>query len=329
MKLRLALFFLLSLGCIVRAEYKELTKLKKFSKDALKEYSERLSNVDPKFEGVVNFGKALKRIEDEPDVSIAELTVESRDYWRAVLEMVPTDPSILFAHGYLHTTRGETAYAEIYFMLGSMTMGDEFSGELEEYRNLKAELDKRVEREISKGARYHDKKKYSKALDCYDAVIAEYPNCAWAFYEKGFTYMMMGRDNTELEKQRQQMYSQCRRCDPFYLYSYQGSDQKILDKLMVLGTKVYPFISGEKRDIEAFKAFAEGCEEMELYSFAAHAHWKLIHFDTDNMKDHIRKFLDLLPKSGCKEADFFRSQFNLEEDNSTGSSKETSIEENL
>lgn len=299
------------LPALAQAEYKELTSLKEASHRAIKGYGKRLSGVNPKFEGVVNFGKALQQITDTSKIKVDELTSENKNYWRAVLEMVSTDPSILFAHAHLHIARGETAHAETYLLLGSLTMDDGFREELTAYRKSKARLDERVARDIQKGIEHHDKGEYTKALETYDSVISQHPNSAWAFYEKGFSYLMMGKDDPELEKKRMEMYAKCRQHDPFYWKAYQGSDQKVIQKLTILVKKVHPFVSGEKRDVQSLAAFAEGCEEIELFPFAAHARWKLAQFDRKNMETHIRRFLELLEKCRCKEADFFRKQFKI------------------
>ncbi len=313
MKPQLTLLLALLLPALAHAEYDELTELKRSSQTALQKSADRLSNVDLKFEGVVNFGKALKTVEDPAKADVAQLTVTNKDYWRAVLEMAPTDPSILYAHAHLHAARGETAYADAYFLLGSLTMGPDFKAEVTRYQDLKAKLDKRVARGLQVGIQHHDQEEYAESLTAYDEVIAQHPNCAWAYYEKGYSYLMMGKDDPQLEKKRGEMYAACRQRDPFYWRAYQGSDQKVIRGLLVLGRKVLPFVSGKQRDVPALKAFAEGCEEIELHQFAAHARWQLVQLDSDNIEDHLRAFLDLLPKCGCKEAEFFRSQFKFDD----------------
>ena len=314
MKIRLVLILLVLTPALAHAEYTELIALRNASYRAVQEYSERFCNVDPKFEGIVHFGETLKSAKDAIEVNVDQLTVTNKDYWRAVLEMVPTDPSILFAHAHLHVTRGETAYAETYFLLGSLTMQTEFGAELTKYQELKTQLDNTVARNMQIGIQHYDKGEYAKALATYDNVIAQYPNSAWAFYEKGLSYLVMEQDDPQFEKKKEEMHSECRRRDPFFWQAYQGSDQKIIQKLLVLGEKVHPFISGKQQGVESLEAFAEGCEEMELYPFAAHARWKLVQLDAEHMGNHLKKFLDLLPQCGCAEAEFFRQQFNLETD---------------
>lgn len=292
----------------IPTEYEELAALKAFSRDAIQECANRLTNVDPKFEGVINFGKVLQKVSDKIDIDIDSLTTTNKDYWRAVLEMAPTDPSILFAHAYLHIIRGEISKADTYFLLGSLIMDDAFRKELSIYNKLRSKLNKRMTHDIQRGIEHHDRKKYDQAIKVYDRVIEQYPNCAWAYYEKGLSYLMKGKGNRPLAER---MFSECRQRDPFHWRAYQGSDQEVIQKLMVF-KKIHPFISGEKRNVETFKMFAEGCEEIELYPIAAHSRWILTVLDREHMKDHIKIFLDLLSKSGCKDAQFFRDQFKLD-----------------
>lgn len=295
-------------------EYAELEALRRGSGEALKMYGERLAGVDAKFAGVVRFGEALKGIMEAREVDVGKVTGRSKDYWRAVLEMVPEDPSVLFAHGYLHAARGETAWADAYFLIGSLTAGKAHRAELDVYRRLRDGLEKRVGREIERGIKLHDRREYEKAVAVYDGVIAAYPSYGLAYYEKGLSYMMMSKEDPDMKPKAMAMYGQCRQCDPFHWKAYQGGDPNVIGKLMVYLEKVYPFVSGKERNKEGFAAFAEGCEGMELYVLAAHARWKLSLIDGDNVETHVKRFLDLIEKCGCEDADFFRSQFQFSDD---------------
>ncbi len=227
------------------------------------------------------------------------------------------DPSMLLVHAHLYAARGEMAHAEIYFLLGSRTMDVSFQTKLTKYQRLKAKLDSRVTQDLHRGIQHHDNKEYTKALAVYDRVLLQYPHSAWAYYEKGSSYLMMEIDDPKLKDKREQMYSACRQEDPFYWQAYQGSDPKVIQNLMVLAEKIHPLISGKRQDIKSLNDFAEGCEEIGLYPVAAHARWKLVLIDPESMADHIKGFLRLLSKCGCKEVEVFQNQFNLEQNRST------------
>lgn len=314
MKKYLALLLVLILSHTAHAEYESLTQLKDKSRQDLRSYAEQFCNVDPKYEGIVRFGEALRSIEDVGAIDIDRITIHNKDYWRAVMEMTPSNPSVLFAHAHLHIAKGEVARGETYLLLGGINMDAQFMDRLQTQLKYNAELVEQMSRDIQKGMQHHDKGEYDRALAVYDHVIAEYPGGAWAHYEKGFSYLMMGPQEPELIKKREAMYAACRERDPFYTHAYQGSGEGIVDKFIVMGGKVHPFTSGERRDFEAFLAYAEGCEELGLFHIAAHARWKLAQIDTENLEVHLKKFLDLLEPAGCKDADFIRSQFKFKDD---------------
>lgn len=314
MKMYWVILLMCLVGSVSFDEYKELETLKQSSHKALREYAQRLAAEDSKFEGVVKFGQELQAVKDETKVDVAKLTDQNKHYWRAVLEMTPKDSSILFAHAHLHAARGETACADTYFLLGSLTAGKSHRAELDKYKNLRNELNKRAAQEIGIGIKLHDHGEYDKAIEVYDRVIAEYSNFALAYYEKGLSYMMMGRDETNLKQKAMQMYAECRQRDPFFWKAYQGSDPNVIQKLQIYLKQVHPFVSGKQRTKEGFVAFAEGCEAMELYPFAAHARWKLALIDSENLQEHIKKFLYLIEKCGCEDVDFFKKQFKFKEE---------------
>jgi tetratricopeptide (TPR) repeat protein len=288
-----------------------LDALRQLSSEALQKYSQFMITVDAKFEGVVGFGKTLDAVEDWTKVDIAKLTYQSKQYWRAVLEMTPKDSSVLFAHAYLHAANGQAAWSDKYFLIGSLTDGKNNLAEFDKYKGLRKELNKKMSEEIDKGVKLHDQGKFEEAINVYDQIIAEYPNCALAYYEKGLSYMMMGKGGSDGKQKAMQMYAECRQRDPFFWKAYQGDDKDVIQKLQVYLKQVHPFVSGKQRNKEGFIMFAEGCATMELYCLAAHARWKLAMVDSDNLVEHMKKLLDLIEKCGCEDADFFRKQFNL------------------
>jgi len=295
------------------AEYPELTALKESSRKALTAYAEKFAADDAKFEGLVTLGKTLKAVEDPAKADVAKLTHRSKAYWRAVLEMTPQDSSVLLAQAHLHAARGERDYADAYFLLASVTMDKSRREELATYTRLRNALNARTSREIERGVKLHDMGHYTKAIAIYDGILAEYPCCSQAYYEKGYSYLMMRANGPAMKQKADEMYAECRRLDPFWWKAYQGGGPAVVKKLQVCIEKVQPFVSGKQRDKAGFVAFAEGCEAMELYPFAAHARWKLAMMDPDHMREHVKAFLDLLEKCGCEDPAFFRRQFQLDE----------------
>ncbi len=316
------------------SEYPELTAIKQHSAKKLPSYADRLTAVDSKFEGVIGVGESLRKF--TPTSNIADFTSRSKDYWRATMEMSSTDPSILLAKAYMYMMQGKISWGERYLFLASLSMDDRFKDELKTYSALQEKLTKRLVADMNKGIALHDQGEYDKALEVYDAVLKEYPECAWAWYEKGFVYLTMrtqepekdagdeepGKDAapektddkakpSEADKAAE-MYARCRQCDPFYWKAYQGNDQTVISKLLPV-MKACSFLEGDASGIKGFQEFAQGCHDAGLYDFAAQAEWILALYDAGSSKNHLKAFLDDLDKLGLKEVDFFRKQFKLDD----------------
>lgn len=313
MKLWPAMFVVWVTGAVGLAQYPELTAMKESSRKALAKYAGKFAGDDAKFEGLVAFGNALKAVKDPAAADVAKLTWQSKAYWRAVLETTPQDSSVLLAQAHLHAARGERDYADTCFLLASVTMDKSRRQELATYTRLRDALNARVNGEIEKGVKLHDVGRYAEAIKIYDAILAQYPTCSQAFYEKGYSCLMVREDAAAMKQEADKMYAECRRLNPFWWKAYRGGGPAVAEKLAVGQKKVEPFVSGRQRSKADFVAFAEGCEAMELYPFAAHARWKLAMMDPDRMREHVKSFLDLIARCGCEDPDFFRRQFQLDE----------------
>jgi tetratricopeptide (TPR) repeat protein len=293
--------------------YPELEALQQSSREMLKRYTQQFASEDANREGTIKFGQTLMKVEEPARIELANLTYQNYDYWRAVVEARPEDSSILFAHGHLCAARGETGWADIYFLLGSLTDRNQtHRSELDAYRRLRDQLDTRVDKELEQGISLHDRGEYERAVAVYDRIIAEQPNSAQAYYEKGLSYMMMSKQAPTMKDKAMQMYGECRQRAPFNWKAYQGGDPNVIAKLKVCLEKVTPFLTGKERSKAGFSTFVDGCEAMQLYPFAAHGQWKLSLTDPANSQTHLRKFVDMVEKSGCTDTSFLRSRLKLD-----------------
>lgn len=310
-------------GTLQFVQCQEMEAMKKLSRDRLHGYIDKL--IDNKsLTGCVSLALALQNVYD-PNNNISEkdipkLTYENGNYWRAAMEKTPRDSSVLYANAYLCASFGDVAYSDIYFLLGSMNVDEATMKELISFKELRDKLLVQLSKEISEGIKLHDEGHYEKAIEIYDRAIAKYPDITMLYYEKGLSYMVASLDANDPNRAAQsqilkdkalESYKKCREKDPFFWKAYQGNDPNVIKKLTIFLEKVSPFYSGQKRDLEAFKAFAQGCEEMELYPFAAHARLKLSLIDPPNADEHMNKFFELVGKSGCKQAEVLKTMFTL------------------
>ncbi|MEJ2649843.1 MAG: tetratricopeptide repeat protein [Sedimentisphaerales bacterium] len=273
-------------------KYPELEAVEKYSHDKVFEYINRYIREDKILEGVIDYALKLQFVFDGNDAPEK------------------------YTSAYLYAAYGEVAYSDIYFLLGSINVDEKTREELDNFKDLRDKLYEKLNSAISEGIKLHDEGQYEKAIEIYDRAIAQSPNSALLYYEKGLSYLMESQEKSDpnLKDKALETFKVCREKDPFFSQAYQGDDPNVINKLDILMGKVAPFYSGEKRDIESYAAFAEGCEEMQLYPFAAHAQLKLSLIDPKNTDEHIAKFFDMIEKSGCKGALDLKEMFVLKKD---------------
>ena len=293
----------------------ELESIKKLSRQRIKEYVDKLID-DKGLIGCVNMALALQEVPDSNAFSkedIQKLTNANGSYWRAAIEKTPRDSSLLYAHAYLCSYFGQIAYSDIYFLLGSINVDETIKKELDSFKVLRDKLYIKSSEAISEAIKLHDDGEYEKAIEIYDEAIEDNPENALFYYEKGLSCIFLGRGdpNAEWTKKGFEMFQACREKDPFFAKAYQGIDPNVITQQEILREKVLPFYTGQKRDTDSYIAFAEGCEQMKLYPFAAHAQLKLSLIDPKNSKEHMDKFFELIEKSGFTLADTLQEMFNL------------------
>lgn len=294
----------------------ELQEIEKHSHDKIFEYVDQFMEGDKNLEGVIDYALALQHVFDTneaPLQKIAKLTYENENYWRAAMERTPRDSSVIYTSAYLYAAYGEIGYADAYLLVGSINVNEKIMKELDSFKELRDKLYQKLSSEISEGIKLHDEGQYEKAIEVYDNAIKKYPDCAMYYYEKGYSYMMesKAKNDPNLKEKAFESFNKCREKDPFFWRAYQSNDPNVADKMNVFLEKIVPFYTGQKRDIESFKTFAEGCEQVGLYPFAAHAQLKLSLIDPKNASEHVSRFFDLIEKSGCKEAFELREMFKL------------------
>jgi len=296
------------------SQVEEYEAIQKLSRQRISEYVNKL--IDNKsLTGPVTFALALQDYDanDFTVEDIPKITCENGSYWRAAMEKTPRDSSVLYANAYLCAAFGQIAYSDIYFLLGSINVDDNTRKELDSFKELRDNLYVKLSESILEGIKLHDDGKLEEAIEIYDKAIEKYPEFASFYYEKGLSCQVMGKGdpNSEWTKKAYELYQTCREKDPFFVKAYQGSDPNIAVQQKVLLDKVIPFYTGEKRDTDSYVAFAEGCEEIKLYTFAAHAQLKLSLIDPGNSDEHMDDFFRLIGNSGFKQANTLREMFRI------------------
>lgn len=165
----------------------KLTTMRRWARvEALPLLAQMASDVDPKFAGVRNLGKALKGLKAAGPVDVMALTDQDPDYWRAMLEMAPGNPLVPAVRVVLHTARGEIDVARR--MARTLAPFDRHqsgpSALVTEFQAMADLFSKDVEARIRKGIALHDAGKFAEALGVYDGLLKDYPRSAWAHFER-------------------------------------------------------------------------------------------------------------------------------------------------
>jgi hypothetical protein len=143
------------------------------------------AKVDPKFPGVIRFGRTLGRLDVSRPIDVEALTYRSPDFWRATLEMNPGDPLTPTALIALYCASGELDKArrvgEVAAFFDARQSGP--SRLLGEFRLLDQAFETKLNARVNEGISLHDKDQFGRAIEVYKGVLRDYPKSAWATYE--------------------------------------------------------------------------------------------------------------------------------------------------
>jgi hypothetical protein len=147
-----------------------------------------LSNVDPKFVGVLAFAEVLSSPR-QCEGAVASLTDSSGVYWRARLEMAPADPSVLLGRAMLHFRCGEIGQGDAVLDLAEFMITPEFgarTGFLEFAKDLIAYSEAR-DSLLASGIAAFDAGNAVRADSLFNRVLAADSTCARAWHEHFLT----------------------------------------------------------------------------------------------------------------------------------------------
>lgn len=260
--------------------------------------------VDAKFQGVLNFGTAVKEKKYQKS-TIEQLTDSNPDYWRAVVEMEQGNQIIPFAKVCLHIANAEFDKAKRLLLIvnffskkGTLAnvLYDEISGKLDA-------LDAELNTIINEGIEMHDAKNYDKAIAHYKKHLKNFPNSAWLNYELYYsTAEKAGSPELALKewaKFKEDVYA----CDPLYPLNVHANTGKE-GYLLFRRNEINDLFKTEENYSTDIVKYADIAFDLENYSFAAQLYWlALSHFDKLVYEDRniLAYFLYSLDKLGDKE----------------------------
>lgn len=276
------------------------------------------TNVDPKFEGVLNVGRMLEQGEYF-NTNIEKLTEEKFEYWRATMEMSGGNQLIPFTKICMLIAKGEFDKAKrllfiISFFSGESTLPSIFHDEMSTKLDL---LTEELSNAINEGIALHDKGKYKKAVSHYETLLKTFPHSAWLNYELYFSKSSDMKDKDKIDrewnKSKQIIYS----CDPMYHMNVQAKSGK--EGYLLFRRQEINMLFKSKNNIKAdFIKYADIALDLENYGFAAQLYWLILnYFSKEDYDDRniIGHYLYCLDKLGVKEiVKYFKGDFQKEYD---------------
>jgi hypothetical protein len=168
---------------------------------------------------------------DKPDDSwrkfdSRKLVHHNASFWQMYYEVVPGDPGLAMLHAGVLLAACDADRAQIILRL-TLHRGD-----LDETtRGVIISMMKSCEafkapshQLVKAGVELHDKNDFGGALEKYDAALVLWPLNGWAAYERGTTFRI--RDKGESDKVVQ-AFAQSREVQPFQFHAWQGSKKDI------------------------------------------------------------------------------------------------------
>jgi hypothetical protein len=262
--------------------------------------------VDDKFEGVKTFGKLVQKTNFNQAQDIESLTSKYKNYWRAILEMDIGNQLIPVTKIFAFVSQGELDHAKKYLEIIQMfsdpkTIPNDYLRELSYRLDL---FENQLNKEIEKGIIEHDKGNYKSAIKIYSEILKNYPNSAWALYEKYYSENAIKlKENKSLNDDRKdwdlakvEIYKH----NPLYnmdIIASNGKEAYLLFRRQEIATL---FKKKEDRLQDIFK-YAEIATDLGVYDFAAQLFWILATNNKVDSESAIYNYLYCLEKLGVTE----------------------------
>lgn len=148
------------------------------------------------------------------------------NFWQMYYEVVPGDPGLAMLHAGVLLAAGDADRAQTVLRL-TMHRGD-----LEEQtQKILISIMQHCgafmrpsHQLVNAGVQLHDKEDFEGALKQYDAALRLWPMNGWAAYERGTTFRMRDKDDTD---QVVKAFAQSREIQPFQFHAWQGKKTDI------------------------------------------------------------------------------------------------------
>ena len=255
----------------------KLAILKRWARtEAIPQIAQLASKVDPKYRGVRGLGKALTDVKPEGPIDESALSDRNPDYWRAMLEMAPGMPLIPAVRIALHAANGEIDAARR--IARTLALFDEhqspYSAVIAEFTAMADPFSKEVDARIKKGIALNDAGKLDQAIAAYDGVLKDYPNSAWAHFERHQSLLMKSMKTNKGEPNWASARKAILVADPLYgSMAEANSEDELYDLLLRKETE--GLFKDKTKGVPDLLRYADIAVDLGQYGFAAMIYWNL------------------------------------------------------
>lgn len=278
------------------------------------------SSVNSQFVGVRKTGEILEQ-RSFLNKETNNVTDKNPLYWRGVMEMSKGNLIIPVSKIFMHIANDEFDLARryvgmIYRFADKESLASHYLLDLNNYLDLFYRIHDSL---IKKGIALHDAGKYDKAIEQYNAVLADYPNSAWALYELYFSTKAKTQGVFKNADKITALWNQHKAgvyaADP--LYPMGGGANNAKDGYILFRhMRVKELFVDNKKLKEDMIEYGSIALDLECYAFAAQLYWNLMSiFPEEKYKGHnfLVYFLYSLQKSGVTEVQaFFKEDYKSE-----------------
>lgn len=278
------------------------------------------SSVNSQFAGVIKTGEILEKKSFLNNQTNA-VTDKNPLYWRGVMEMSKGNLIIPVSKIFMHIANEEFDLARryigmVYRFADKESLASHYLLDLNNYMDIFYRCHDSL---VKKGIALHDARKYEKAIEQYNTVLAEYPNSAWALYELYFSTKAKSEGLIKNADKITALWNEHKAgvyaADP--LYPMGGGANNAKDGYVLFRhMRIKELFADNKKLKEDMIEYGEIALDLECYAFAAQLFWNLLSvFPEEKHKGHsfLVYCLYSLQKLGVTEVQaFFKENYKSE-----------------
>ena len=182
-----------------------------------------------------------------PGIDSDKLATRNPVFWRANYDVAPGDPAWMILHAGLLLAGGEAVRAQSLLVLAKSQPGvpEVFATAIDHLLGHCGHVIHEGNAAVQAGIKKFDAGDRPGAMADYDAALKAWPQCGWAFYERGFTRMAdrldamkqagANRDTFEIHTPEiTSDFAESRRHNPFMINAYQGKAPNVRERILAI-----------------------------------------------------------------------------------------------